>query len=1377
LIGAICDICRSVLTNRAESLVCRFGQEFVASLTEVGVPRNDNALRAMRRAQLDALGSLGRALRAGKAVVTAADTFDRDAFLPQLDKFLQREKAAAERFALTDGLAKALADSMDATLAAPSSGTGRARLESFAVRASSCVWDEIGPLKPPSAFRILFEGREPGVPSWFQAYGAFLGRALKDPDFRAIFTADRLANTLGEVVDLREAVDSFIADSDRRLGELTSMLTRIEDRIQTIPSDIQAIVEASNRAWHGIRLETGRAEPATERIQIRPTELLLPRYCVAPFVDRGGLLSSILSWITKPSERRATGRIYLAPGGFGKTRLAIELIVRLEGLDWRCGFLPLTPGRSLVPGALPELMAGAGATGVCVLVDYAESLISLLGELADAASAAGSAGPPIRIVAFGRSAEGWWNGFAGDPSPSAIFDPTPFSAIGEEPSLESRSELFRQTRAAFIDRFRALGLPYQEHGQDPDLAKANSPLLIASMAFLDAIGADLRGRSVFQTLYEEERRHWQRALQVRADNEVADLARAVAQVTLVQGTTVDGADALMRADDADRSVRLRISAKLRSLYGVRAVWGDPSSPESEDVPFISGLEPDLLGEHMCMEVLQESGDPLLDATLRAALSGPPLFRDDAERVLAVLVRATHPSHDPRIRLVAERAIASIVTLVSKLTASQVGHLANSLPLNSLALSELALIVARRLAEIAPQDSSEAALRQRAGTQSYLSARLSRRGYDEEALLASEQAVKLHRALVEINRKEALHGLAAALVLHSQNLIQLGRRMEAVTLSEEAVEINRELAVRSPETIGSELAHALKNLGETYTSIGRKREALEASKEACVRLEALAKENPGRFLPTLASALNSLGNRSFQIGLSDEALKPTCRSVEIGRELVAKNRDAYLPSLAAFLNNFSRDLVNSGRAKEALVAVVESVEIHRELADKNRGGELLGLALALKGSAAIHFDAGQRDVGLSCIEESIGLLRELVAKGADAAIPELARALGDLGKILTAQKRSEGARAAYEDGARLIQPLAIKFPEAFKGLFEQLRDSYVRSALRGSEEKPGNDPVPTNSRPRHTLPEGVTAFDEAYRLLGIIISGDGAGIGLEEADYEETDRRLPYILAGQKAQADLMNILADNRVDETLEPIAQYAKYLMESAVFGHHPQATPGAKDIVGIQLHLNMRRAQVRAHPEDANARAELARELMSDADDPEHGAERLQELHDLRAGHPEDPIIRELDAWALHVESNKAGILGGEGRRDARLGELRDLSARYPADTAVRVPLAKSLKINGEWAISREDVGRRDAYLNELRALASTHPDDCNVRLALVEVLCAAGLRGLADGRVEEDLAQEMISIVYAHPDDKAVAEFFNARFVAVPIDEQDGSGPHAP
>jgi hypothetical protein len=88
----------------------------------------------------------------------------------------------------------------------------------------------------------LFQGREPDVPSWFQAYGVFLGQALKkDADFRAIFTADRLADVLSEAIDLREAVDNFITESDRRHNELMSAMARIGDQIQTVPSALGSV--------------------------------------------------------------------------------------------------------------------------------------------------------------------------------------------------------------------------------------------------------------------------------------------------------------------------------------------------------------------------------------------------------------------------------------------------------------------------------------------------------------------------------------------------------------------------------------------------------------------------------------------------------------------------------------------------------------------------------------------------------------------------------------------------------------------------------------------------------------------------------------------------------------------------------------------------------------------------------------------------------------------------------------------------------------------------------------------------------------------------------------------------------------------------------
>ena len=418
-------------------------------------------------------------------------------------------------------------------------------------------------------------------------------------------------------------------------------------------------------------------------------------------------------------------------------------------------------------------------------------------------------------------------------------------------------------------------------------------------------------------------------------------------------------------------------------------------------------------------------------------------------------------------------------------------------------------------------------------------------------------------------------------------------------------------------------------------------------------------------------------------------------------------------------------------------------------------------------------------------------REAAAKDPVGVIPELAKSLANYGNIMLGLGHPAEAKDAWAEGAKLMRPLAMRLPGAFGDLFAMLRKRWFSAA----NELAGQS----------SADEGSAAFDEADRLLRALLSRireNGAAPSFEGR-----------AAVGQAADELVAYLFAEQAGNEILAPVAAVADLVLAdlAAAAGGEDEGEGNAKDAVNrADVFLNWNRSRARTHPDDATIRSELAREiysawddakdkgekdrcdqllseirdmtkaytdnsgvceglariLYSSADDPDHGAKVLQELHELRKANPEDSVVRELDAWALHVESNNAGILGDEGHHDVRLNELRDLSVRYPADAAVRVPLAKSLKIDSERAINREDVGRRDAYLNELRALASAHPDDRNVRLALVEVLCTAGVRGLADGRVEEVLVQEMISIVYAHPDDKAVAEFFNSRFKAIEV-----------
>ena len=100
-----------------------------------------------------------------------------------------------------------------------------------------------------------------------------------------------------------------------------------------------------------------------------------------------------------PEGPLAQGRLYVAPGGFGKTRFAIEMILALMGDGWNATFLSSRNTQNLAPGALADRVAGDGAVGSLAVIDYAESQIGVLKQAADAAANA-TGRTPIRVLAL-----------------------------------------------------------------------------------------------------------------------------------------------------------------------------------------------------------------------------------------------------------------------------------------------------------------------------------------------------------------------------------------------------------------------------------------------------------------------------------------------------------------------------------------------------------------------------------------------------------------------------------------------------------------------------------------------------------------------------------------------------------------------------------------------------------------------------------------------------------------------------------------------------------------------------------------------------------------------------------------------------------------
>jgi len=154
---------------------------------------------------------------------------------------------------------------------------------------------------------------------------------------------------------------------------------------------------------------------------------------------------------------------------------------------------------------------------------------------------------------------------------------------------------------------------------------------------------------------------------------------------------------------------------------------------------------------------------------------------------------------------------------------------------------------------------------------YLALAYQNRGDGEKALATSEEAVRLHRELVDRDLNAFLPELASALNNLSNRLSDSGRIEEALAAGEEAVRLHREHVARNADANLAELASALNDLSNRLSDSGRIEEALAASEEAVRLYRALAGRDPGAFLPELASALNNLSNRLSDSGRIEEAL--------------------------------------------------------------------------------------------------------------------------------------------------------------------------------------------------------------------------------------------------------------------------------------------------------------------------------------------------------------------------------------------------------------------------------------------------------------------------------------------------------------------------
>ena len=653
---------------------------------------------------------------------------------------------------------------------------------------------------------------------------------------------------------------------------------------------------------------------------------------------------------------------------------------------WRAGFV-----RSDVDLVSLERLVNDAAP-LFAVIDYAETrreeLERLFSRLADRAGEG-----RLRLVLLARSEADWWLNLltANAKVEDALVKQCENIALSPlAPDAEARKALYLEAARAFAEY-----IPGSVSPQAPaflaDEAEARKgtydPALVVLMSALLEVKGEraVTAPKIMDRILVHERGYWNRELAARqlGNDYVPAMAQGAAMLTLLGGVgSRKAAIDLCRRIPVCREGNLS-GRTLRDL--LLALY-----PKGKGC---TGLEPDVLGEHLVARELDE--DPgLLDVVFTDANS------EQAAHALTVLDRLAQ--RDPeqtkwldkalsgRLEALAETAMGvaaqtgdPIGQLLAKILEEQEADMALAqrlvplLPKDTVALRELRVVVTRlylaRLRSVAEPKPLE--VRQDiAGHSSNLAGYLSELGNREAALEAAEESEGAFRSLAKDHPDEMRPDLAMSLNNLANRLSELGRREEALERAQEAAEIYRVLAEARPDAFRPNLATSLNNLATMLRELGRREEALERAQEAVDIRRVLAEVRPD-----LAMSLNNLAAMLSELGRREEALERAQEAAETYRALAEDRPDAFRPDLALSLNNLANFLSDLGRREEALERAQEAVDIRRALAEVRPDAFRSYLATSLNTLANRLSELGRREEALERAQEAAEIYRAAEAR--------------------------------------------------------------------------------------------------------------------------------------------------------------------------------------------------------------------------------------------------------------------------------------------------------------------------------------------------------------------------------------------------------------
>ncbi|GAA2409852.1 tetratricopeptide repeat protein [Nonomuraea africana] len=757
-------------------------------------------------------------------------------------------------------------------------------------------------------------------------------------------------------------------------------------------------------------------EGTAEIPPVGPASLLHPLRAVVPFAGRERELSELLTWCCDPDTERL--RLLVGPGGVGKSRLALELAVRL-GPSW--GFLGI---RDDAETEALSRWRSVSEDRVLLVVDYAETRTDLAALLLDVVS---DTDRQVRVLLLARSAGEWWQQLGAQAARVRQM----VAAAGDglvlaEAVRESAAD--HQLVLEAVPHFAAaLGVAAPEWvdvelGEGPqrilDLHAAALAAVLRSTSAEHSRPVTVRVADVLMELLGHERRYWLQTAQARGFLAGAyGMSPLMVEQTVAAGTLLgardreQACDVVGRVPDATASVR--VADWLRELY-----------PPDDGRGWLGRLHPDRLAEfHVTYQLCRSPA--LLSACLE------DLDSEQGRRALVMLARAAQEL-DPAAEIL-QQLLPAVAAEAGSVAAPRETLVAlyEVLPSESVILANTHLLLAQRILDSIPNDSEA---EERARWLSLVGMHLTALGRPTDALTAHQEAVTYYRNLADENPALYRADLARSVGSLGTCLSQLGRSADALTAAKLAANIYIELVEHQPARYYAPLANALSHLGVQYSELGHHADALDAIELAVSIFRTLVESRPNIHRSDLAESLSNLGACFSAMGRHTEGRLVLEEAVSIYRDMAEDYPDRYRPELARALANLSMGFEKVRQTPEALTAAQEATALYRELVERypDRYNHYFAGCLASLGSCLWRL--GRISDALAAEKEAVRIRRAQAVTYPDRHRSDLAIALSNLSATLSSTNCLPEALEAIEEAVIILRELPTTYSEGNRADF-------------------------------------------------------------------------------------------------------------------------------------------------------------------------------------------------------------------------------------------------------------------------------------------------------------------------------------------------------